>query len=68
LLFDRKLPDKVYDCTKTAFEELNKKHGLLATGIEKIDSLLQLVPGDRVAVVGSRKYSQILVTRPRHPC
>ena len=53
---------------KTAFEELNKKHGLLTTGIEKIDSLLQLVPGDRLAVVGSRKYSQILVTRPRHPC
>jgi hypothetical protein len=48
---------------KTAFEELNKKHGLLDTGIEKIDSSLQLTPGDRLAVVGNRKYSQILVTR-----
>ena len=48
---------------KTAFEELNKKHGLLATGIEKIDSSLQLTLGDRLAVVGNRKYSQILVTR-----
>jgi F0F1-type ATP synthase alpha subunit len=48
---------------KTAFEELNKKRGLLATGIEKIDSLLQLASGDRLAIVGNRKYSQILVTR-----
>ena len=48
---------------KTAFEELNKKHGLLTTGIEKIDSSLQLTPGDGLAVVGNRKYSHILVTR-----
>ena len=48
---------------KTAFEELNKKHGLLTTGIEKIDSSLKLVPGDRLAIVGNRKYSHILVTR-----
>jgi F0F1-type ATP synthase beta subunit len=48
---------------KTAFEELNKKHGLLVTGIKKIDSLLQLTPGGRLAIVGNRKYSQILVTR-----
>lgn len=48
---------------KTAFEELNKKYGLLTTGIEKIDSSLKLVPGDRLAIVGNRKYSHILVTR-----
>ena len=48
---------------KTAFEELSKKHGLLDTGIEKIDSSLQLVPGDRLAVVGNRKYSQTIITR-----
>jgi F0F1-type ATP synthase beta subunit len=48
---------------KTAFEELNKKHGLLVTGIEKIDSLLQLAPGDRLAVVGNTKYAQTIITR-----
>ena len=48
---------------QTSFEELCNKHELLATGIEKIDSLLQLTLGDRLAVVGNRKYSQILVTR-----
>jgi hypothetical protein len=48
---------------KTAFEELDKKHGLLATRIEKIDSSLQLTPGDRLAVVGNRKYSQTIITR-----
>jgi len=41
----------------TAFAELNKKHELLATGIKKIDSSLELTPGDRLAVVGNRKYS-----------
>jgi hypothetical protein len=48
---------------QTSFEELCNKHELLATRIEKIDSLLQLTLGDRLAVVGNRKYSQILVTR-----
>lgn len=48
---------------QTSFEELCNKHELLATGIEKIDSLLHLTLGDRLAVVGNRKYSQILVTR-----
>jgi F0F1-type ATP synthase beta subunit len=48
---------------QTSFEELYNKHELLTTGIEKIDSSLQLTPGDRLAVVGNRKYSQILVTR-----
>jgi F0F1-type ATP synthase alpha subunit len=48
---------------KTAFEDIRNKHELLTSGIEKIDSLLQLTLGDRLAVVGNRKYSQILVTR-----
>lgn len=48
---------------KTAFEELNKKHGLLTIGIEKIDSSLQLTPGERLAVVGNRKYAQTIITR-----
>ena len=48
---------------KTAFEELCNKHELLTSGIEKIDSSLQLAPGDRLAVVGNRKYPHILVTR-----
>ena len=48
---------------KTAFEELSKKHGLLDTGIEKIDSSLQLTPGDGLVVVGNRKYSQAIITR-----
>jgi F0F1-type ATP synthase beta subunit len=48
---------------QTSFEELFNKHELLTTGIEKIDSSLQLVPGDRLAVVGNRKYSQTIITR-----
>jgi hypothetical protein len=48
---------------QTSFEELYNKHELLTTGIEKIDSSLQLTPGDRLAVVGNRKYAQILVIR-----
>ena len=48
---------------KTAFEELCIKHGLLTSGIEKIDSMLNLTAGDRLAVTGNKKYSQMLVTR-----
>jgi F0F1-type ATP synthase alpha subunit len=48
---------------KTAFEELVNKLAVLNCGIEKIDSLLQLTSGDRLAIIGNRKYSQILVTR-----
>jgi hypothetical protein len=48
---------------KTAFVELSKKHGLLDTGIEKIDSSLQLTPGDGLVVVGNRKYLQAIITR-----
>jgi F0F1-type ATP synthase beta subunit len=48
---------------QTSFEELFNKHELLTTGIEKIDSSLQLVPGDRLSVVGNRKYSQTIITR-----
>jgi hypothetical protein len=33
------------------------------TAFEKIDSLLQLTSCDRLAIIGNRKYSQILVTR-----
>ena len=48
---------------KTAFEELVNKLAVLNCGIEKIDSLLQLTSGDRLAIICNRKYSQILVTR-----
>ena len=48
---------------KSAFEELSNKHALLNCGIEKIDSLLKLTLGDRLAVIGNRKYTQMLVTR-----
>ena len=48
---------------KTAFEELCIKHELLASGIEKIDSILKLTLGDRLAVIGNRKYSKMFVTR-----
>jgi hypothetical protein len=48
---------------KTAFEELCNKHALLTCGIEKIDSLLQLTSGDRLAIIGNRKYTQILTAR-----
>ncbi|MFL6371092.1 MAG: hypothetical protein ACJ72F_09725 [Nitrososphaeraceae archaeon] len=48
---------------KTAFEELCNKHALLTCGIEKIDSLLQLTSGDRLAIIGNRKYTQILIAR-----
>ncbi|MFL6338103.1 MAG: hypothetical protein ACJ718_03180, partial [Nitrososphaeraceae archaeon] len=43
--------------------ELVNKLAVLNCGIEKIDSLLQLTSGDRLAIIGNRKYSQILVTR-----
>ena len=48
---------------KTAFEELCNKHELLTSGIEKIDSILKLTAGDRLAVTGNKKYSQMFVTR-----
>jgi hypothetical protein len=48
---------------KTAFEELCNKHELLTSGIEKIDSILKLTAGDRLAVTGDKKYSQMFVTR-----
>jgi hypothetical protein len=48
---------------KTAFDDICKGHELLTTGVEKIDSSLQLVPGDRLAVVGNRKYAQTVITR-----
>ena len=48
---------------KTAFEELVNKLALLTCGIEKIDSLLKLTLGDRLALIGNRKYTQMLVTR-----
>jgi hypothetical protein len=48
---------------KTAFEQLVNKYALLNCGIEKIDSLLNLTLGDRLAVIGNRKYIQMLVTR-----
>lgn len=48
---------------KTAFEELCNKHELLTCGIEKIDSILKITGGDRVAVIGNRKYTQTLISR-----
>ena len=48
---------------KTAFEELCNRHELLTSGIEKIDSILKLTGGDRLAVIGNKKYSQMFVTR-----
>jgi hypothetical protein len=48
---------------KTAFEELRNKHELLTSGNEKIDSSLQLAPGDRLAVVGNQRYTEMLITR-----
>ena len=48
---------------KTAFQELINKHTLLNCGIEKIDSLLNLTLGDRLAIIRNRKYTQMLVTR-----
>ena len=46
-----------------AFDELSSKHELLICGIEKIDSILKLTLGDRLAVIGTRKYTHILTTR-----
>jgi hypothetical protein len=48
---------------KTAFEEFDNKHLLLTCGIEKLDSILNLTIGDRLYIIGKRKYTQILVTR-----
>ena len=48
---------------KTAFEELCNKHMLLRCGIEKIDSILKLMSGDRLAVIGNQKYTQTLISR-----
>jgi hypothetical protein len=48
---------------KAAFEELCNKHELLTCGIEKIDSILKLTAGDRLAVIGNRKYTQTIITR-----
>jgi hypothetical protein len=48
---------------KTALQELCIKHELLTSGIEKIDSILKLTGGDRLAVTGNKKYSQMFVTR-----
>jgi hypothetical protein len=48
---------------KTAFEELLNKHELLTCRIEKIDPILKLTGGDRLAVIGNKKYSQMFVTR-----
>jgi hypothetical protein len=41
---------------KTAFEEFRSKDQLLTCGIEKIDSILNLTAGDRLTVIGNKKY------------
>ena len=48
---------------KTAFEELSNKHALLSCRVEKIDSILKLTLGDRLAVIGNQKYTQTLISR-----
>jgi hypothetical protein len=48
---------------KTAFEEFRSKDQLLICGIEKIDSILNLTAGDRLAIIGNQKYSHTLLTR-----
>jgi hypothetical protein len=48
---------------KTAFEELNSKHDILNCGIEKIDSILKLTLGDRLAIISNQKYTQTLISR-----
>lgn len=48
---------------KIAFEQLCNKHELLNCGIEKIDFILNLTLGDRLAVIGNRKYTQTLISR-----
>ena len=48
---------------KTAFEEFNNKHLFLTCGIEKLDSILNLTVSDRLAIIGKRIYTQILITR-----
>ena len=48
---------------RTAFEELCNKHVLLDCGIEKIDSILKLTLGDRLALIGNQKYTQMFVTK-----
>src|ERR687885_3047837 len=48
---------------KTALEELCNKYELLTCEVEKIDSILKLTGGDRLAVIGNKKYSQMFVTR-----
>jgi F0F1-type ATP synthase beta subunit len=45
---------------KTAFEELCNKRELLTSGIEKIDSSLQLTSGDKLAVIGNQKYAKFI--------
>jgi hypothetical protein len=48
---------------KTALEELYNKHELLICGTEKIDSILKLRLGDRLAVIGNQKYTQTIIAR-----
>ena len=50
---------------KTALEELNSKKvsSSLNCGIDKIDSFLKIMAGDRLAVIGNQRYSNMLVTR-----
>jgi hypothetical protein len=48
---------------KTSLQELCKSHELLPCGIENIDSILKLTTGDRLAVIGTKKYSQMFITR-----
>jgi len=56
-------PTPPYINFKTAFEELCSEHELLTCGIEKIDFILKLTEGDRLAVIGNKKCSQMFVTR-----
>ena len=41
------------------------EHELLTCGIEKIDSILKLTSGDRLAIIGNQKYTQMLIAKYR---
>src|SRR5919202_2755 len=48
---------------KTAFEEFRTKGQLLTCGIEKIDYILNLTAGDRLVIIGNKKYSHTFLAR-----
>jgi len=47
---------------RTAYE-LNYKTDALSCGIEKLDNLVNFSSGDRVCIIGNKKYTNMIVTR-----